>query len=65
MANLADYNEFDNEIDQAMTNVAKLTRTRGTTRGVFPAQQDAQIQQLLDAVAHLLLATKSLGNIDR
>jgi hypothetical protein len=61
MDELANLNEFDNEIDQAVKNIATLQRTRGTTRGVFPAEQDAQFKQLFDAVAHILLATQYLA----
>ncbi len=65
MATLVDLNEHDNEIDQAMANIAKLTRTRGMIKGVFPPEQDAQFTQLFDAVAHLLLATRYLVSSNR
>ena len=65
MAELSDFNDFDIEIDQAMANVAKLTRTRGMIKGVFPPEQDAQFKQLFDAVAQLLLATQYLADITR
>ena len=65
MAGLVNLNEFDNEIDKAVKNVATLQRTRGMTRGIFPPEQDAQFNQLLDAVAQLLLATQYLVDNNR
>ncbi len=65
MADLADLNQFHEEVDLAVKNIRDLQRMRGVKHGVWSADQDAQFKMLLDSTAHMLLAVQYLANADR